>query len=642
MGTYLGGSLTDWARDVAVDAFGNTFVVGYTNSTDFPITPGGFNPIDDLECSEVTFICGDDGFLVGIDPSGRIAFSTLLGGSSRDGVSSVAVDSSGNAYVAGSTSSDDFPTTDGAYDTTPGGGQDAFVMKFNPAGDLLYSTLLGGEGSDWGRSISVDSSGHAYVAGLTHSLDFPISEGVFVSRGGPVGCDDDWPGQTIMGCHDDVFVVKLNPSGAALDYSTAIGGSSFDGASVHLEIDTVGSAYVTGWTTSADFPVTPGAFDTDLDDFNSQDTFVFKLGPQASTLEYATFLGGSRVERPNAIAVDPSGKAYVVGYTYSPDFPTTPGAIQTSLAGPEPLDSFLTVFDPSGSALTYSTLLGGGEGYQGLAEDFANGVYADGTGMVYVTGNTESRDFPTTPGAYDRTHNGASDAFVAKLNLEDGTLNYSTFLGGGDDVPYFDGAALPNYCVPCGDSGLSVVIDETGNATVVGVTTSLDFPATEGAPDVRYNGGASDAFVVRIELIPEPNRAPVAYFEVQPSQHEDGRIFVNASNSADAEDADGLLEVRWDWEDDGKWDVGWSTVKEVAFAYACSSAATIRLAVRDTEGLTNETTREVDVGGGPPACPMPGAEDGLSSPSMIHVAAGAIVGRAAAAPGRLRHRTLRC
>jgi hypothetical protein len=335
-----------------------------------------------------------------------LLYSTFLGGSYDDYGNTIAVDGSGAAYITGWTNSSDFPTTPGAFGMTYNGGySDAFVVKLNAAGSTLaYATFLGGSCYDFGYAIAVDESGVAYVTGLTGSYDFPTTPGTF---------DTGYNGGA-----NDAFVVKLNAAGSTLAYATFLGGSSSDEGHA-IAVDGSGAAYITGWTYSSDFPTTPSAFDTT---FSGGDAFVVKLNAAGSTLAYATFLGGSNDELGDGIAVDGSGAAYVTGYTYSSDFPTTPGAFDTTHNGNH--DAFMAKLNAAGSALAYATFLGGS------SSDDGHAIAVDGAGAAYVTGYTYSSDFPTTPGAFDTTYNGNYDAFVVKLNAAGSALAYATFLGG--------------------------------------------------------------------------------------------------------------------------------------------------------------------------------------------------------------------
>jgi hypothetical protein len=332
-------------------------------------------------------------------------------------------------------------------------------LVIDPA--LFYSTYLGGSDFDEGLSIAVDTSGNAYVTGQTGSADFPTTPGAF-QTGGPTGA---------------AFVTKLNPTGSGIIYSTYLGGSSFD-KGAGIAVDAAGNAYVTGETGSPDFPTTPGAFQTTLGGTGG-DAFVTKLNPSGSGLVYSTYLGGSLPEfvgggeNGEGIAVDLAGNAYVVGCTSSTNFPTTPGAFQTTFGGVE--DNFVTKLDPTGSMLVYSTYLGGSD-----QEFCPPRVAVDAAGSAYVTGFTDSTDFPTTPGAFQTTLSGPRDAFVTKVNPTGSGLAYSTYLGGSDE-----------------DFGHGIAVDTSGNAYVTGTTASTDFPTTPGAFQPTF-GGNGDAFVTKL------------------------------------------------------------------------------------------------------------------------------------------------
>ena len=258
---------------------------------------------------------------------------------------------------------------------------------------LVSSTFLGGSDFDSGRGIAVDPRGNAYVMGETRSVGFPTTAGAF---------------DTSFNSEFDAFVIKLNPAGSELVYSTFLGGSFNDVEDFGLDIavDPRGNAYVTGLTNSADFSTTPGAFATFLN--GDYDVFVTKLNPAGSKLRYSTFLGGNAFEQGFGIALDSQGNAYVSGFTCSTDFPTTAGAFDTSLNGN--CDPFVTKLNPAGSNLRYSTFLGGN------AFDEGGRIAVDSQGNAYVSGFTCSTDFPTTAGAFDTSFNGICDAFVTKLN----------------------------------------------------------------------------------------------------------------------------------------------------------------------------------------------------------------------------------
>ena len=325
---------------------------------------------------------------------------------------------------------------------------------------LVYSTYLGGNFRDGAYGIAVDASGHAYVTGQTFSANFPTTTGAFMTRFGGAG---------------DAFVSELNTAGSALIYSTYLGGSG-DDAGRGITVDAPGNAYVTGWTASSDFPTTAGAFQTTLGG-GYDDAFVTKLNATGSALLYSTYLGGSSYDEGHGIAVDASGDAYITGFTYSSNFPTTAGAFRTASRGLD--DAFVSELNPAGSALLYSTYLGGS------SYDEGDGIAVDGSGNAYITGFTYSSNFPTTTGAFQRTPSGGFDAFVSKLNAAGSTLLYSTYLGGGSD-----------------DFGLGIAVDTSGNAYVTGLTYSSNFPTTAGAFQTSLGGGQGggydDAFVVKL------------------------------------------------------------------------------------------------------------------------------------------------
>jgi hypothetical protein len=455
--TYLGGEgmTADIASDIAVDAAGNVYVVGSTTSPVFPTTSGAFQ----------TARAGPgNAFVTKLTPDGSaLIYSTYLGGNGSgssapfdDRGSSIAVDASGNVWVAGLTTSTNFPTTSGAVQTTYGGGHyDAFVTKLDATGSaLLYSTYLGGSGGDFGGGIALDAAGNAYVTGTAGSSNFPTTLGAFQAT-----C----PG---------AFVAKLTPDhGAGLLYSTCLG--SPGSSAKAIAVDPSGHAYVTG-SAAADFPVTPGAFQTTFG--GDVDAFVAKLNRDGTALVYATYLGGSSDERGAGIAIDASGHAYVTGDSRSTDFPTTPGSLQATSGGF--LDAFVTKLNPGGTGLDYSTYLGG-NGYDGGAE-----VAVDPLGHPYVTGSTTSTDFPTTSGAFRTTLAGSGDAFVATLNRGASGLVSSTYLGGSN-----------------GDEGTGLAVAPSGHVYVTGSTWSRDFPTTAGAfqPSCWCRGGTIGAFVVKLE-----------------------------------------------------------------------------------------------------------------------------------------------
>jgi hypothetical protein len=489
--SYLGGSSDDLGSAVAVDALGNAYVTGETFSADFPTTSGAFQSVKPGDVSNA--------FVTKLNAAGSaVVYSTYLGGNDLNGVSGrgIAVDASGNAYVRGFTNSIDFPTTPGAFQRTFGGGEDAFVTKLNASGSaLVYSTYLGGSGFDGGfdgGGIAIDAAGNAYVTGTTTSGDFPTTPGAFQTT----------PGDG-FGRVQDAFVSKLNAAGSALVYSTYLGATDTGGFGI--AVDAKGNAFVAGFTNSADFPTTPGAFQTTYGGLG--EAFVTKLNIAGSGLLYSTYLGGSGGARATAIAVDAAGNAFVTGHTSNTNFPTTLGAFQTTCGGcnlgTDSGDAFITKLNPSGSALVYSTFLGGS------GDEAGNGIAIDASGNAYVTGFTNSGDFPTTRAAFQAAYGGGvSDAFVSKLNAAGSALVYSTYLG-GNDIDNGTGIALRRERAERHDQTALQQTqnddrfdDETasGNTYVTGYSFSSNFPTTPGAFQTIF-GGVADAFVAKIATL---------------------------------------------------------------------------------------------------------------------------------------------
>ena len=381
--TYLGGTNLEFPDSITVDASGNAYVIGVTQSNNFPVTAGAFQTVYGGGARTA--------FVTKLNPTGTaLVYSTYLGGNNFDNGNSIAVDGAGDAYVTGATSSSNFPTTAGAFQTTLVGSSNAFVAKLNPAGSaLIYSTFLGGSGGDSGFGIAIDGAGNAYVAGRTSSSNFPTTAGAF---------------QTAFGTGpDDAFVTKLNPMGTALVYSTFIG---TDDEAFAIAIDSSGNAYITGSVFSASLPTTVGAFQTTFG--GVYDAIVVKLNASGSGLIYSTYLGGSGLDTGEGIALDGAGDAFVAGFTGSTNFPITAGAAQSTYGGGSS-DSFLTKLNALGNSLLYSTFQGGS------ATDDGRSVAVDAAGNAYVTGDTQSANFPVSAGAFQSTFHGSGDGFVAKF-----------------------------------------------------------------------------------------------------------------------------------------------------------------------------------------------------------------------------------
>jgi uncharacterized protein (TIGR03437 family) len=432
--TYLGGSGLDYAYAIAVDSIGNTYVTGGAGSANFPTAAPLQNVLKGAE----------DVFVTKINPDGSAKlYSTYLRGGGPDEGRGIAVDAQGNAYITGSAGSIDFPTKN-AIQTTQGGSGDAFVAKLNPTGSaLVYSTYLGGSAIDSGSAIAIDTAGNAYVTGTTFSADFPTKNAF----------------QAMKGAQQDAFVAKINTAGTAWLYATYLGGNNVDQGNA-IAVDTAGSAYVTGYTGSTDFPLASPLRGSNT---NSVDAFVSKLNPAGSALVYSTYLGGSATDYGTAIAVDASGSAYVTGIVASDDFPLA-NPIDNTLGSHAVDDAFVTKISTSGTTLDYSTYLGGG------GADDPYGLAIDQAGNVYVTGRTNSSDFPLT-NAIQATRF-AFDMFVTEINATGSARLFSTFIGGSGS-----------------ESGRGIAVDRLGNIHVAGEGTSTDFPVVK--PLQGTNGGGA-------------------------------------------------------------------------------------------------------------------------------------------------------
>jgi len=510
--TFLGAIHSDMIEALVLDAQGNVYVAGRTGSPDFPTTPGAYQS-------------STDGTTKGFISKLNSDLATLLASTVVHGVTTIndlVVDAQGNIYMVGSTGSTispntPSPTTPGAFDQTHNGESDALISKLN--GDLttlLYSTFLGGSGSEGVADLELDTHGNVYVAGSTGSIDFPITSGAFdqTHNGGA-----------------DAFISKLNGNLSSLSAATFLGGSSGRDKATALALDTQGNVYVAGETASAVFPTGSGALDTIHN--GSFDAFITKMSGDLTSLITATFLGGSNIDKVTALTFDPGGNLYATGITYSADFPTTQGAFDPTHNGSS--DIFVARLSSDLNALSAATFLGGN------SRDEAMALALDIWGNVYVAGETYSANFPvmpgafdtavvhnegfiarlssdltqlsaatffggvvsqiaalaldtqgnvyvagsggiipTTPEAFDTTYNGLRDAFVAKLNSGLTDLLASTYLGGG----YYDWAT-------------ALALDDQGNIYVGGYTNSADFPTTGGAYDPTHNGWF-DAFIARL------------------------------------------------------------------------------------------------------------------------------------------------
>ena len=477
--SFLGGNLNTYAKAVAVDSAGNAYVTGYTASTNFPTTPGVYG----TSCATCA-TNANDVFVTKISPTGVLVYSTYVGsaGSTDDKGYAIAVDSAGNAYVTGeasySGSGPAFPVVNG-FTIEPGAG--AFLFKLGSTGsDLLYSTQLRSGSSTVGFGVAVEGS-NAYVAGMTVAGNsFPLAPSANTNSGsiGPVGSYD-------------AFIVKINTSAsgmASLAWATRFGGWDLDYAYA-VAVNPAGEAYVTGETTSNDFPSTAGSAQPGCgSDSNCnnrvRDMFVSRFNAAGNALQYSTFAGGTNRDSGFGISIDPSGNAYVTGHTYSPNFPVTLGAFRTTCGNNGQCDNsddaFALKLSPNGSSFVYSTFLGGGSNDEGRA------IAVDSDGYAHVAGSTYSTNFPVTLNAIQPSRGGTNnDAFVSVLDPSGTSLVYSSYLGGGGGVSG-------------GDQALGIALDLAGDVWVAGQTDSSDFPVKPGAIQTTHGAGLFDAFVVKI------------------------------------------------------------------------------------------------------------------------------------------------
>ncbi|MFW9786819.1 MAG: SBBP repeat-containing protein [Candidatus Thorarchaeota archaeon] len=438
--SYIGGNSDDDYISVDCDGEGNIYIALGTYSRDLPLV----NPFDGNFDGH-----GSEGYVAKIDTNGTIIYATYLGGFSSDEIYDIFVDDAGFAYVTGMTSSDDFPTVNAADDTLDG--SNCFVSKINKAGDaLVYSTFIGGSGSEFPSAIWVNDQGEAYVAGQTWSYDFPTRS----------------PYDGTLDGDNDCFVSKLSSGGNTLLYSTLIGGEFWEEA-LGIAVDVEGAIYITGYTESPDFP-TVNARDNMKG--GPEDAFVVKINPDGASLNYSTFLGGSDYDRGEAIGVDSLGRAYIVGSTFSSNFPTV-RPLDSTYAGS--LDCFVSVCNPDGQSLNFSTYLGTSDGEEALD------IVVTDIGSIYVCGRSIAFS-RVIKDSYDSGFNGGADAFVFRMDTDRRVFLLGTYIGG---------SAL--------DTGEKLAVGNDGRMYVCGRTFSTNLPLMNPIDSTYDDGGQSgvDAFV---------------------------------------------------------------------------------------------------------------------------------------------------
>ncbi len=470
--TFLGGDGADVIHAMAIDASNNIYLTGETRSSNFPVTPGAFQQKSAANPGTMTGLLGPpatpNAFVVKLNPAGQIVYATYLGGSGGEIGLGIAVDSTGSAYVVGTTLSQNFPVTAGVVQPKFGGDIDSFVAKLSPDGSkLIYSTYLGGSDVDAISAIAIDGSDNVYLGGASFSSDFPTTPGAYLTKG--------------LGA----FAAKLNATATALVYATFLGDDG-QGGVTGIAIDSGGNAYAGGTTSALNFPTTPGAIHGVLTAENSA-AFLVKLNPAGSAAVYSAVLAGAGSSGGGPVAVDSLGDAYFAGGTNAPDFPVTSGAV---LKSTDYSHVFVVKLNPAGSALVYGTFLGGS------GNDLVSGLAIDSSGSAFISGMTYSTDFPVTPDALPKRFAGSpclftsgspfgenpliepcGDAFAAKLDAAGSTLVYSTYLSGSN-----------------AESAAAAAIDSNGAMYVAGWTQSNNFPIA-GTPvaDTRYPATCVDA-----------------------------------------------------------------------------------------------------------------------------------------------------
>ena len=440
--TYLGGRADDHFESLAVDGSGAIYVAGSTESANFPMK----------KALDVTLSGFTDAFVAKIAPDGKsLAFSTFLGGNSTDGVADIALDRNGDLVVCGATRSSNFPTLK-AYDSTLNGGSDGFIARLDgAAGTLAYSTYIGGSKDDDASAITPNADGTLVVSGGSQSSNFPVKNAYDPTANG----------------ERDVVLLKLSKDGKSLVFSTYFGGTGDDWIEAH-DVDAKGYIYVAGSTYSSSLPV-KNAFQPVYR--GNGDVFLAKFAPSGGSLVYSTFFGGPALDDVGGIRVNAKGSAVLTGGTSSDIFPLK-NALDTTRNGVE--DIFVSQFAPSGKSLVFSTYLGGS------GSDWGDKAEIDGSGNIWITGDTSSKNFPVQD-AYNKGLSGDYDVIVARLSPAGKALTFGTYLGGSGK-----------------DLGKGIAPGKNGEVILIGLTDSTNFPV-KNAIDQTWNGGL-DGFIAKLKV----------------------------------------------------------------------------------------------------------------------------------------------
>ena len=452
--TFLGGSARDEGWAIAADAEGNTYLTGVTWSTNFPV----LNPVHNHHANDGN---QKDVFIAKLNTAGELVYATYFGGEQSEEGNSITVDAAGNVYVTGQTFSPDLPMFN-AWQPTFGGDEDAYVLKLDPTGQLLWATFIGGSESEEANTVAVDPNGRVYIGGEVYSDDYPLL--------------NPWS-SAVFGEDDEDAFISIFDNDGQLVYSTYISAPHRDQI-FRMAVNAQGIVYATGMTSSPDFPLVHPI--QSQYGGNWDDAFVLKFDPWHNKMLYSTFLGGGGHDEGWGIDIDKNGNAYITGHTTSGNFPVT-NAVQPWLGGEA--DVFVTKINSGGDTLLYSTYIGG------TKVDRAWGLTLDTLGNVYITGETESTNFPVTRHALQQMFQGGeNDAFVLQFT-PNGTLEYASYLGGSD-----------------ADMGWSIAVDGKQLVHLTGYTASANFPVREAYQPTKRS--AVDAFISRVALAPTPTPSP--------------------------------------------------------------------------------------------------------------------------------------
>jgi hypothetical protein len=453
---YLGGSGTDDCDGIALDQAGDIYLACHSDSPDFPGLPEKSAPRSrDAMDAGVLKIDGR---------TGRLVWATRTGGSSWDAVGDIAVTRDGSIYALGSTRSADFPTTPDAVQRRFGGpDRDGILLRLDANGKIVYSTFLGGSANDEPTSMAVADDRAVFIGGVTRSADFPGSR---LARIGPGG-------------EADGFIARLRPGDPHSLQTVLLGGTGVEHLAA-IALDRAGNIFVSGATRSADLPLrnpVQSRFAGVID------SFLLKLRASDWSLLFSTYLGGSKIDGANALALDSTGNPILSGVTESPDFPSTPSSFQPRLRGP--VDAFVTKFSADGSRILWSTFYGGSKAN---SDQFLGGaVGVDDAGRIWLTGMTSSTDLPTRNPAQSANAGGDFDGFLAAFSSDGARLCYGSYLGGNaHDI--LEGLAIAN-----------------GKVYVSGLTSSTNLRQTNSRVQPGYGGGPYDAIVAAWKNPADPN-----------------------------------------------------------------------------------------------------------------------------------------